>query len=556
MMRLKGMKRFLSVVLCAAILTGGVYSGTGVVKSVPVSAMTLAELQSEKQANADKIAKMQKELDDLGSNQQEQADFQKTLEEKISLQQSNLQIVDEELTRLEDAITDKEQEICDLKNEVAALDAEISNGLEEFKQRLRVMYVQGNDSLASALVGSTDFYDLLSKYDLMSRVAKHDNELVSNLKEKLETCQQKQQSLEEEKNALAEQKASEKQKKEEFSAALEQLQDDYAMSTDESIRSAADETHDHDHESDASNPDSVVRDAESQQIQAEIRKSQEAARATATTTTTTTTTTEETTTTTTTTTTEEAFDVVETTEETTTTTTTEDPWSAEDWETTTTEETTTTTEPEVTTIPYEAVETTTYWEETTTTTETTEAIETEPVVEETTTTTTTEEVTTAPETTTTPETPTTIATTAAPYNESQFAWPVPGFYYLSSGYGPRWDSTHGGIDIAGGGISGASVVASRSGTVIYVSNTCTHNYVKDSSCGCGGGYGNYCIIEHDGTYSTVYGHMASLNVSYGQHVNQGDVIGYVGSTGWSTGYHLHFEIRVNGSRVDPTGYLY
>ena len=49
---------------------------------------------------------------------------------------------------------------------------------------------------------------------------------------------------------------------------------------------------------------------------------------------------------------------------------------------------------------------------------------------------------------------------------------------------------------------------------------------------------------------------SSLNVSYGQHVNQGDVIGYVGSTGWSTGYHLHFEIRVNGSRVDPTGYLY
>ena len=77
MMRLKGMKRFLSVVLCAAILTGGVYSGAGVVRSVPVSAMTLAELQSEKQANADKIAKMQKELDDLGSDQQEQADFQR-----------------------------------------------------------------------------------------------------------------------------------------------------------------------------------------------------------------------------------------------------------------------------------------------------------------------------------------------------------------------------------------------------------------------------------------------------------------------------------------------
>jgi murein DD-endopeptidase MepM/ murein hydrolase activator NlpD len=112
------------------------------------------------------------------------------------------------------------------------------------------------------------------------------------------------------------------------------------------------------------------------------------------------------------------------------------------------------------------------------------------------------------------------------------------------------------MDIAGSGISGASVVASRSGTVIYVSNSCSHNYGKSSSCGCGGGYGNYVIIEHDGTYSTVYGHMASVNVSYGQKVNQGDVIGYVGSTGWSTGYHLHFEIRVNGTRVDPSGYLY
>ena len=212
---------------------------------------------------------------------------------------------------------------------------------------------------------------------------------------------------------------------------------------------------------------------------------------------------------------------------------------------------TTTTEAEVTTAPYEK-ETT---EAVTTTTTTTEIVETEPETEATTTTITTTAETTAP-TTTAETTTTTVATTSAPYNESQFAWPVPGFYYISTPYGSRWGSTHGGIDIAGGGISGAPVVASRSGTVIYVSNGCSHNYGKSSSCGCGGGYGNYCIIEHDGTYSTVYGHMASVNVSYGQQVNQGDVIGYVGSTGWSTGYHLHFEIRVNGSRVDPSGYLY
>ena len=58
------------------------------------------------------------------------------------------------------------------------------------------------------------------------------------------------------------------------------------------------------------------------------------------------------------------------------------------------------------------------------------------------------------------------------------------------------------------------------------------------------------ITEHDGGYPPKHAVIASsLNVSYGQHVNQGDVIGYVGSTGWSTGYHLHLEIRVNGSRV-------
>ena len=83
MMRLKWMKRFLSVVLCGAILTAGLYSGAGMT-SVPVSAMTLAELQSEKQANADKIAQKQKELESLGSDQQEQADFQKALEDEDS----------------------------------------------------------------------------------------------------------------------------------------------------------------------------------------------------------------------------------------------------------------------------------------------------------------------------------------------------------------------------------------------------------------------------------------------------------------------------------------
>ena len=97
--------------------------------------------------------------------------------------------------------------------------------------------------------------------------------------------------------------------------------------------------------------------------------------------------------------------------------------------------------------------------------------------------------------------------------------------------------------------------AAKAGTVIAVNNSCSHNYAKNSSCGCGGGYGNYVIISHDGTYSTLYGHLSSAAVSVGQYVEQGQVIGYIGSTGWSTGAHLHFEVRVNGVANDPLGYV-
>ena len=94
------------------------------------------------------------------------------------------------------------------------------------------MYVQGNDSLASALVGATDFYDLLSKYELMSRVANHDNQLVNDLKDKLETCNAKKAELETEKSDLESQQEDQQAKKEEFKAAIEDLQQTYSE-TDE-----------------------------------------------------------------------------------------------------------------------------------------------------------------------------------------------------------------------------------------------------------------------------------------------------------------------------------
>lgn len=126
-----------------------------------------------------------------------------------------------------------------------------------------------------------------------------------------------------------------------------------------------------------------------------------------------------------------------------------------------------------------------------------------------------------------------------------FIWPVPSCTYITSKFGyrvhPIFGTTkyHSGVDIAAG--SGATIKAAAGGTVSIA------EYSES--------YGNYCVIYHSNGTTTLYAHMNALpSVSVGQTVSQGDVIGYVGSTGWSTGPHCHFEIRVNGSCVDPLSY--
>jgi len=106
---------------------------------------------------------------------------------------------------------------------------------------------------------------------------------------------------------------------------------------------------------------------------------------------------------------------------------------------------------------------------------------------------------------------------------------------------------HNGLDI--GADFGDSVMAAGSGTVIYVEEP-----VEGENYG-GSGYGNYCIVDHGNGITTVYGHMRDVYVSTGESVSTGTVLGEVGSTGGSTGPHLHFEVREWGTPVDPLGYL-
>jgi septal ring factor EnvC (AmiA/AmiB activator) len=127
------------------------------------------------------------------------------------------------------------------------------------------------------------------------------------------------------------------------------------------------------------------------------------------------------------------------------------------------------------------------------------------------------------------------AQTSAP-SSSGFAWPL--CAPVTSEYGPRWGRMHQGIDQ--GASTGTPIGASASGTVI--------------SAGWQGGYGNLVLIDH-GSVVTAYAHMSSMAVSPGQSVSQGQTIGNVGNTGNSTGPHLHFETRVNGTAVNPRQYL-
>ncbi len=126
----------------------------------------------------------------------------------------------------------------------------------------------------------------------------------------------------------------------------------------------------------------------------------------------------------------------------------------------------------------------------------------------------------------------------------QFIWPAPGTTVITSGVGPRWGTNHNGIDISSGNAYGSPIVAADGGTVIVAVHS-----------GWGGGYGLHVMIDHGNGYTTVYGHASSVLVNEGDKVSQGQTIAYIGSTGDSTGPHLHFEIRQNGSICDPEQYV-
>lgn len=145
-----------------------------------------------------------------------------------------------------------------------------------------------------------------------------------------------------------------------------------------------------------------------------------------------------------------------------------------------------------------------------------------------------------------------------------FIWPLLGTNtYITSYYGGRIHpitgnaQNHSGIDISAP--KGSEVLAAEGGVLKIGCNTCTHNYGKNSEqmkkCGCGNNYGNYVYIQHPDGMQTLYAHLTSIIVADGTSVAKGQQIATVGSTGRSTGFHLHFEVKTSSGREDPLDHV-
>lgn len=475
------MKRSLCIKLLSLSLIGLISFNSYIFNNKPETiqvkaTQTVEELETLKAENQKKIEQLQEKIlqaknqyDSISKDETAKLEYQDSLNEKISLQNQNIQYVRDQIDKIDIDIQENESQIKDLEIKIRQQNEDIEESISLFKQRLRVSYMSGNDTLAAVFTGSADFYDLLAKIELVSKVAEHDDDLIKTLKTQLEELDRLNITLEAEKNELNQKMADAVQKKEEFSDKLDALNLDY-QNTQAELDRINNNKKDLSQNIEEYQKTIEEDEAEHDKIVADIAAVQEAIRA----------------------------------------------------------------EAERKANEKKAEE---------------ERIAAENAKREDE----NKKQQSQQQTPSEPQTPSQPQTPSTPVS-SGMAWPVPNFYALTSQYGYRSfdNSFHRGIDISSGGIMGASIVAADSGVVAYVTNSCSHNYAKYGSCGCGGGYGNYLTIVHnDGTYSTLYGHCKDIFVTKGQTVTKGQVIASVGTTGYSTGAHLHFEVLKNGSNIDP-----
>ena len=463
MNKLSILRKTLSFVTCCVLSVSIVagYNGSAGRKSTATeaSAKSLNEIQAEREANEQKIAELENIIASLEGSANDQKAYQENLLDQITLIKDNIALLNSELETLEADIKATEDNIKNLDQEIIDQENAIEANVELFKERMNEMYVSGNENIASMLIGSSSFYDVMSRVEMANRMAEYDEKLINGLLSDIEQLEKNKDNLETEKLTLEMKRESQEKRKKEKESALSEL-DEKMLSTQSEIDRLERERKIAEGEIADINSIIATLDAEEEEIFETIRRAEEKKR-------------------------------------------------QEEEERKRQEQ-----------LALQQQQNGNSGSSSGT-----------PSVQQ--------------------------PTYTPPVQSSgSFIWPAPGFSYISSYYGPRWSRNHNGIDIGDAGIHGGAAVASQSGTVIAVSSSCTHDYPKGYyGCGCGGNYGNYVLISHDGTFSTMYAHLASVNVSVGDYVSQGQVVGYIGCTGFSTGDHLHFEVRVNGYAQDPMLYV-
>lgn len=542
MYKLKTAKKILTFITCFTVTAGLITAFPSLTVSNNAQAKTLAEIQEQRKANEEKIAELENRITVLEGSKEQEKQHQIYLNEQIGYIQENINLLNVELETLNNDIVNAEINIQNLDVEIAGQQNTIDENIELFKQRLCSMYMSSNDSAASVVLGSTSFYDMMSRVQMINRVAEYDDQLIDDILTEIDNMEKSKKDLEAEKLTLTMKVEEQEKRREEKSAEIEQLSIKMA-DTQYEIDRIAMEQKSLERSKEEKEQQQKELNAEEDFIKAEIKRKQEEAqkrweeeqkRKAA----------------------EEAAKKAA--EEAARKKAEEEAAkkAAEEAARKKAEE-----EAAVKKAAEEAARKKAAEEEARRKAEeearqNTAPPQTNSTAAPVTTTVTVPPVTAAPTTAATTVTEPPQTTVPAPtVADSGFAWPAPGFSYISSYFGSRWGTNHNGIDIGDAGIMGGSAIASQSGIVITVNNNCTHNYAKSSSCGCGGGYGNYVVISHDGTYSTLYGHLSYASVSVGDYVNRGDVIGAIGSTGFSTGAHLHFEVRVDGSPQNPSNYV-
>ena len=474
MSKVGSMKKILAVALSLVMAFGIAATGKQSVLQESSAAATSAEAQKNQ-------ADIKKTKEDISSLEQQQSVLDKKIKDAqadISTEQDEqehinqqISLVEKTIQKYDDAINKYTSDIDKLTKEIATSEAnikkkeqEIEQGIEDFKKRIRVMYINGTDSYADIIGGSKDFYDMLMKLELVKRVADHDNNMIDNLVELKRQYEAEKKKLEANKKDLEVKKKDLETHRQKQEAQKEKLEGLYAQSKSNEEKLKNDEA--------VFLKNKTALAAEKKAFEADLQalyKKEEARK------------------------------------------------KKEEEERKKREEE--------------------------------ERKRQEALLAQ-------QQQASTGNTITNNSSQTSTDNSDYGYsNKSQFTWPVPGFYHISYGVGWRWGAYHEGIDIYSENIRGAKICAAAAGTVIRVENYCTHDYGKNGSCGCGGGYGNYCIIDHGNGYWTLYGHSEGIIVHEGQQVKQGDVLGTVGSTGYSTGPHLHFEVRINGVAQDPTNYV-